>query len=112
MFVCLKKVKLEIFSEKENVDQLEWAMESLKVLHMNMRTHFEVDTSIAVLTVRKYVRQLWLLGHFLIQGSPNCARWYSSWLHDHRLYLQCPPRSRTVVERVARRTRRYSERTS
>lgn len=26
-----KQVKLEIFSEKENVDQLEWAMESLKV---------------------------------------------------------------------------------
>lgn len=25
------QVKLEIFSEKENVDQLDWAMESLKV---------------------------------------------------------------------------------
>lgn len=27
----MEQVKLEIFSEKDNVDQLDWAMESLKV---------------------------------------------------------------------------------
>ena len=31
MSVNRPQVKLEIFSEKENVDQLDWAMESLKV---------------------------------------------------------------------------------
>lgn len=38
------QVKLEIFSEKENVDQLDWAMESLKV-----KQH--VSVSITLLSV-------------------------------------------------------------
>lgn len=46
------QVKLEIFSEKENVDQLDWAMESLKVCSVVVTS--QRSTTINIITSKAW----------------------------------------------------------